>query len=96
MTHRCLVDFEFLAGERNKGGFIQQQAMGFGWSAFAIKLTSASKSNNRGSWYIPMIEMLNEVPEDQVEIVSKWYEVFLASQAESKEAALRQLASGTT
>jgi hypothetical protein len=91
VTHRSMVDFQFLAGERNKGSFIQQQAMSFGWSGFAIKLTSVAKSNNRGSWFIPQIEMLNEVPEDQKEIVGRWYEIFLASQSDSKEAAIHQL-----
>jgi len=91
VTHRCLVDFQFLAGERSKGGFIQQQSMSFGWSNFAFKMTSTSKSNNRGAWYVPMIEMLDEVPPEQLEIVNKWYEVFLASQSNSKEEALLHL-----
>lgn len=91
ITHRCMVDFQFLAGERSKGGFIQQQAMSFGWSNFALKLTSVPKSNNRGSWYVPQIQMLDEVPEDQKDIVGKWFEVFLASQSDSKETALHRL-----
>lgn len=91
VTHRCLVDFQFLAAERSKGGFIQQQSMSFGWANFAVKLTATSKSNNRGAWYVPQIEMLDDVPDDQREIVAKWYEVFLASQSDSKESALIQL-----
>lgn len=95
ITHRSMVDFQFLGSERSKGGFIQQQAMSFGWSNFALKLTSVSKSNNRGSWYIPQVEMLDEVPESHREIAGKWFEIFCASQTDSKEEALRQLMSGS-
>lgn len=95
-THKCMVDFQFLAAERSKGGFIQGQAMSFGWSNFAIKLTSVPKSNDRGSWFIPQVEMLDDVPEDQKVIVGKWFDVFCASQADSKEEAIRQLSAGTT
>jgi len=91
-----MVDFQFLGGERSKGGFIQQQAMSFGWANFALKLTSVTKSNNRGSWYIPQIEMLDEVPEEHRDIASKWYEIFLASQVDSKEKAIQQLSREVT
>lgn len=94
ITHRCLVDMQFMGAERNKGGFIQQQAMSYGWAGFAIKVTSVEKNNNRGDWYVPKIEMLGEVPEDQQPVVSKWFEVFLASQVDSKAEALRQLNAG--
>lgn len=94
ITHRSLVDFQFLGAEHSKGGFIQQQAMSFGWSGFAIKMGSAQKTNNRGSWFIPELEMLDEVPESERDIVSKWFAIFEMSQSESKEDVLRQLSSG--
>lgn len=95
VTHRCLVDYTFLAGERSKGAFIQQQGMSFGWSGFAIEMTTSEKSNNKGSWFVPQIQMLDAVPKDQMEIIGKWFEIFLVSQVDSKEDALRQLGSGT-
>lgn len=85
---------QFLGSERQKGSFIQQQAMSFGWGNFAIKLTSHSKANNRGSWFVPEVEMLNDVPDEHKEIAGKWYGVFLTGLAETKEAALRQLSAG--
>ena len=94
ITHRSLVDFQFLGAEQQKGGFIQQQAMSFGWSNFAIKMKSTQASNNRGTWYVPEIEMIDSVPEDQQEIVAKWFEVFSMSQVDSKESAIHQLSSG--
>lgn len=94
ITHKALVDFQFLGAEQSKGGFVMQQAMTYGWSNFAIKLTAAQKQNNRGAWYIPELEMLREVPEEEREIVGKWFEIFQMSQTDSKEDALRQLGSG--
>ena len=94
ITHRALVDFQFQGAEQSKGGFIQQQAMSFGWSNFAIKMKSAQASNNRGTWYVPDIEMIEKVPEDQVEIVGKWFEIFMQSQTDSKDQAIQQLSSG--
>lgn len=96
VTHRALVDFQVLAAEASKGGFIQQQAMTFGWSNFAVKLSASQKSNNRGSWYVPEVEMLEDVPENEKEIVSKWFAIFQESQAESKSEALNQLTSGSS
>lgn len=91
ITHRTIVDFPFLGAEQSKGGFIQQQAMSFGWASFVIKLTVSKKENKRGAWFVPEIEMLGEVPEDHQGIVNKWFEVFSASQADSKEQALKML-----
>jgi hypothetical protein len=95
ITHKSLVDFQFLGAERATGGFIQQQALSFGWSGFAIKMSAGKKENARGSWYIPKLEMLDEVPEAEREIVGKWYEIFSVSQSDSKEDAIRQLSTGT-
>lgn len=94
VTHRSLVDFQLLGAEQSKGGFIQQQAMTFGWSNFAIQLSASQKSNNRGAWFIPELEMLDEVPESEREIVGKWFAIFQQSQVDSKSEALQQLASG--
>ena len=94
LTHRCLVDIQFLGAEQSKGGFVQQQAMTVGWANFAIKLSAAQKQNNRGSWYIPELQMLDGVPEDEQEIVNKWFAIFQESQIDSKADALQQLSSG--
>lgn len=92
ITHKSIVDFQFMAGDRGKGVFVQQQAMSYGWGGFAIKVTSTTKENKKGSWFVPVIEMLDEVPGDQQEIIAKWYEIFLASQIGTKAEALQQLA----
>lgn len=98
MTHRCLVDYTFLKGERSKGAFIQQQGMSYGWSNFVIRMTTVEKSNNKGSWPVPQIEMLQDYPaeftQEQRDLVPKWYEIHLASQVDSKEGAILQLQSG--
>lgn len=94
ITHRSMVDFIFLAGERSKGAFIQQQAMSFGWSGFAVEMSTQEKSNSKGSWFVTNLQMLQDVPEDQKPIAAKWFEVFLAGQSDSKEGAIRQLSSG--
>lgn len=96
LTHRCMVDYVFLAGERSKGAFIQQQAMSFGWSGFALEMSTMEKSNPKGSWLVTNIKMLEEVPEDQRETVEKWYEIFLAGQQESKQGAIQRLTTGGT
>jgi hypothetical protein len=94
LTHRCLVDFQFLAGERSKGSFLQQQAMSFGWAGFAIEMSTQEKSNPKGSWFVTNLVMLDDIPEDQKGTVAKWYEVFLAGQVESKQSAIQALSSG--
>ena len=96
ITHRALVDFIFLAGERNKGGFIQQQGMTFGWSQFAIEMTSTEKSNAQGAWFVPQIEMLTDYPEEHRELISKWYAIHEASKTNTKQEALQQLGAGSS
>lgn len=96
ITHRCMVDYIFLAGEAGKGAFIQQQAMSFGWSGFLVEMTTSEKSNNRGEWFVTNLRMLGDVPEDQKPTVDKWYEIHLAGQQESKAGAVQQLTSGPT
>ena len=91
ITHKCLVDFQFMGGEASKGSFIQQQAMSFGWAGFAIKMGASQKSNNRGSWYIPEIEMLGEVPEEHKGIADKWFAIFDSSQIDSRDEAIKAL-----
>ena len=95
ITHKSLVDFQFMSAEQSKGGFIQQQAMSFGWGGFAVKLEATQKSNNRGAWYVPEVTMLDEVPESEREIVARWFEVFSASQTDSKEDAIKALSDGS-
>ena len=95
ITHRCIVDIQFLAGDRSKGGFIQAQSLSLGWGNFCIKLTTVAKSNDKGSWFIPQIEMLNEIPEEHRDFANKWYEVYCASLSESKDEAIRHLSAGS-
>lgn len=95
VTHRCMVDYQFMAGDRGKGSFIEQQAMGFGWCNFAIKLSSALKENNKGSWYVTDIEMLPDdsplVNDEQRGTAQKWFEIFSQMQVETNAEALIQL-----
>lgn len=94
ITHKCLVDYQFLGGERSKGSFIQQQGISFGWSNFAVEFTSTNKSNAKGDWFIPQMEMLDQVPELDREVIAKWYEVFCLGLATSKQEVLMQLNAG--
>lgn len=95
VTHRCMLDYQFMAGDRARGSFIEQQAMGFGWCGFAIEMTSATKENDKGSWSVPVIEMLPEespkINDDQWANARKWFELFHGTQVSTKEQALIQL-----
>lgn len=95
IAHRSMVDYIFLAGEKGRGAFIRQQSLSFGWTGFAIRMTSKNKSNSQGDWFVPEVEMLETVPEDQLDIIAKWYELHLASQQDTKQSALIQLTERT-
>ena len=80
LDHRCMVDFVFMGRVADKGAFIQQQAMAFGWTGFQVALTSTAVKNDKGQWYEPEVQMLPGLPDEEtMAIVSKWYEIFLAS-----------------
>jgi len=94
VTHRQVVDFQFMSRAQWAGQFIQQQAMSHGYGGFAVKLGMSETKNDRGSWVEPVVEMMPEVPEDHRPIVNIWIESVMASQV-SNEQATAQLGAGT-
>lgn len=75
LTHRTLLDFQFMKADAGKGGFIQKQSIEYGWAGFAIKLGAGATKNDRGQWYVPTIEMMAEVPEEHRDRAYKWLEI---------------------
>lgn len=102
VTHRSVVDMQFLAGDKGKGSFVQQQAMSYGWAKFVIRVSTSEKKNDRGSWAVPDIEMLGDMPvkkdgvtpmisQEQWDNAEKWFAMFQADQINSREDAIIQL-----
>ena len=94
VTHKSVVDFQFMGRSISTGAFIQQQAMANGYAGFAVELSASTQKNDRHSWVVPSVQMLPEVPEDHKEIAEKWYEALLATMPETQEEALRELSVG--
>lgn len=99
VTHRCMVDFQFMAGDQRTGSFIMQQSMSFGWANFMLSMTTAEKGNAKGDWFVPEVNMLEDddarVTAKDREDALKWYDVFYRSQVETKDQAIRQLTTGS-
>jgi hypothetical protein len=95
ITHNSMIDYGFKSRDLSRGSFIAQQAMAFGYGNFAVRVTSETTSNNKGSWYIPRLEMLTSLPEDQKEIVAKWFAAFWEATPTAEEANLTALAAGS-
>lgn len=75
LTHQCLLDISFRNKEQRSGSFIAQQALTRGFGNFAVRLTSTMTNNTQGRWSIPVVTMLNGIPEEAQEWVGKWFAV---------------------
>jgi len=95
VTHRTLVDFTFMGRAQGKGTFVQSQMMAWGEGKFAIRLSSASTKNDRGTWYEPEVAMLDEIPEEHLSAVERWHELHQSSIISASQAqALFSLSDG--
>lgn len=104
VTHRSIVDMQFMAGDRGKAQFIQQQSMSYAYGNFAVRISAEDKSNDLGSWSVPNIEMLGDaemipprkdgkpfIDDKQWETAQKWYTMLTDDLSIDREAALIQL-----
>lgn len=86
ISHRSVVDFQFMGRRMSDGAFIQAQAMSFGYGNFVIELTSKSVKNDRGQWFEPEVTIVGDVPEDHRELVNRWYEAVMAQTVSTQQA----------
>ena len=87
ITHRTLVDFQFMGRSQSKGTFIQSQLIAWGEGQFAVRVSSTATKNDRGQWYEPEVEMMEEVPEDHRDSVERWLELHKQSVVSPEQAA---------
>lgn len=92
ITHRTIVDFQFMGRNTSKGTFLMTQALGVGYGKFVVRLKSSSAKNNLGQWFEPEIEMMGDVPEAHQEMAQRWHMAILEQTSKVSTAdALKQL-----
>lgn len=96
ITHRTVVDFQFMGRNVGKGAFVQSQAMALGYNNFVIRMRSSNAKNDRGQWVEPEIEMLGDVPAEHRDISNRWYEALMASTRQSSDDVVKALQQGQT
>ena len=79
-THTALLRFRFKRREMRSGEQILQRAAFSGWTNFAVKMTTQDTSNASGSWFVPNIEFVMDVPSDDKEKAQMAFEMLRNSQ----------------
>lgn len=75
---RRMVDLPLMTSSARIGREMAQRSLSDGWCSFAVQLSIETKSNPKGTWYIPSVQYQDEVTQEDMDAAWDWYQVHLA------------------